>query len=191
MSHGSPLPHSLCIYLLRSFKCQQLLSTVIYPPNLYTLAKWSHLNDLHLADPDFGQPNKIMLTCCRRKGPPGTPTAFETKFGWVLTSKTDDLKIPSKVAAHHAVTLSGDDILRKFWEIEECPRGAANHSPEERAVVRHFDETHKRNEDGRFVVPLPKNPQTKPLGVHPLFADSFLWSDPFTPKITLMNFPLS
>ncbi|XP_064382855.1 uncharacterized protein LOC135331570 [Halichondria panicea] len=138
-------------------------------------AKWSHLNNLHLADPDFGQPNKIdillgvdvyadVLLQGRRNGPPGTPTAFETKFGWVLTGKTDNLKVPSNVAANYAITLSGDDILRKFWEIEECPRDVSNHSPEERSVVRHFAETHKKSEDGRFVVPLPKNPRTKPLG---------------------------
>ena len=83
----------------------------------------------------------------------------------MLTGKTDNLKLPSDVASHHVATLSGDDILRKFWELEECPRNASTHSPEERAVVRHFAENHKRSEDGRFVVPLPKNPQTKPLGV--------------------------
>ena len=142
---------------------------------VYFNSKWSHLNNLHLADPDFGQPNKIdillgvdvyaeVLLHGRRNGPPGTPTAFETKFGWVLTGKTENLELPSDVASHHVATLSGDDILRKFWEIEECPRNASTHSPEERAVVRHFAKNHKRSEEGRFVVPLPKNPQTKPLG---------------------------
>lgn len=58
----------------------------------------------------------------------------------------------------YIATLSGDDILRKFWEIEEGPRDASNHSPEERAVVHHFAENHKRNADGRFVVPLPRKP---------------------------------
>ena len=87
----------------------------------------------------------------RRNGPPGTPTAFETSFGWVLTGKTDSLKFPSDIAAHHATILVGDDILRKFWEIEECPRNTSNHSPEERVVVRHFADPHKRNKDGGFV----------------------------------------
>jgi len=89
--------------------------------------------------------------------------AFETKFGWILAGKTNELTTSPDIASHHVATVSGDDILRKFWEIEKCPSDVPNHSPEERAVVRHFSEAHTRTETGRFVVPLPKNPQTKPL----------------------------
>ena len=39
-----------------------------------------------------------------------------------------------------------------------------NLSPEERMVVQHFKENHSRSESGRFIVPLPKNPQSKQLG---------------------------
>ena len=148
MSRGSPLSIStLCPPVERL-----QISAIVVPrvtcdlptQPVHLNAKWSHLNNLHLADPDFGQPNKIdillgvdvyadVLLQGRRNGPPGTPTAFETKFGWVLTGKTDN------IAANHAITLSGDDILR---EIEECPRDVSNHSPEdspeERSVVRHY-----------------------------------------------------
>lgn len=34
----------------------------------------------------------------------------------------------------------------------------------QRAVIHHFEENHKRNEDGRFFVPLPRDPQVKQLG---------------------------
>ena len=37
-------------------------------------------------------------------------------------------------------------------------------SPEERTVIQHFQETHTRNDTGRFIVPLPRKPQRKPLG---------------------------
>ena len=135
--------------------------------------KWSHLNDLRLADPSFGQPSKVdillgvdiyadVLLHGRRSG---TPVAFGKKFGWILTGKTEDITIPSTAASHHVATTSGDDILRKFWEIEECPRVAPNlYSPEEQAVVRHFAENHRRNKDGRFVVSLPRNSRANPLG---------------------------
>ena len=39
-----------------------------------------------------------------------------------------------------------------------------NLSAEERSVVRHFQETHSRSETGRFIVPLPRNPQGQTLG---------------------------
>ena len=35
---------------------------------------------------------------------------------------------------------------------------------EEHTVVRHFESNHSRTEEGRFIVPLPKNPSVKPIG---------------------------
>ena len=37
-------------------------------------------------------------------------------------------------------------------------------SPEERSIVRHFQDNHYRTDIGRFVVPLPRKPNAKPLG---------------------------
>ena len=141
-------------------------------------SKWNHISDLSLADPDFGTPGRIdlllgadiyanILLHGRRCGPPGTPTALETRFGWVLTGKTQahsHSASHTSVASHHATTASGDDILRMFWEIEENPKDQMNLSPEERMVVQHFKENHFRSESGRFIVSLPKNPQSKQLG---------------------------
>ncbi len=60
---------------------------------------------------------------------------------------------------------SGDDLLRMFWEIEETPKeDGFNLSCQEKTVVKHFQESHSRDSTGRFVVPLPKNPASKPLG---------------------------
>ena len=59
--------------------------------------------------------------------------------------------------------ITGDDILRKFWEIEEHPKDQSSLSPEEQFVVQHFKDNHCRNEEGKFVVSLPKKPHTKEL----------------------------
>ncbi len=59
----------------------------------------------------------------RRNGPFGTPSAFETNFGWVLAGRTNShTTSPPSVAAHHVAVESGDDVLRKFWEVakEQC-----------------------------------------------------------------------
>ena len=61
-------------------------------------SSWSHLSGLRLADPDFSWPGKIdillgvdlyasVILQGRRSGPPGTPIALETKFGWVYTCR--------------------------------------------------------------------------------------------------------
>ena len=56
---------------------------------------WDHLSNISLSDPAFGEPGRIdallgidiFIACLlegRLTGPPGSPTAFETVFGWVL-----------------------------------------------------------------------------------------------------------
>jgi hypothetical protein len=68
------------------------------------------------------------------------------------------------VLTFHTTALSGDDVLRKFWEIEETSSDQACLSAEERVVIHHFDSNHKRSSEGRFIVPLPKDPNAQPLG---------------------------
>lgn len=141
--------------------------------------RWTHLSDLPLADPGFGQPGRVdillgadifveILRQGRRKGPTGSPTAFETDFGWVLCGSTGSA-FGSAQANVHITTFqtsvtSSDDILRKFWEIEESPSDQVSLSIEERSVVRHFDSNHTRSKEGRFIVPLPKNPNAGSIG---------------------------
>ena len=72
-----------------------------------------------LSDPDFGRPGRIdillgvdvfveVLMHGRRTGPPGTPIAFETLFGWVLAVKTDTCSLDCHIASHHASFITGD-----------------------------------------------------------------------------------
>lgn len=143
---------------------------------IYFDSRWTHLSDLSLADPDFGRPGTIdillgvdvyadVLLQGRRCGPSGTPVAFETQFGWVLAGRTGShVYSHLSVTSHHVSVTSGDDLLRKFWEIEENPKSQSSLSVEERSVVEHFNKNHTRTESGRFIVPLPKRPESKPLG---------------------------
>ena len=68
------------------------------------------------------------------------------------------------VATFHTSVTSGDDILYKFWEIEESPKNATALSLEEHTVVQHFHSHHSRTEEGRFVIPLPRKPNAKTIG---------------------------
>ena len=99
----------------------------------------------------------------QRFGPPGSPSAFETEFSWVLAGRLNPPG-PNHVASHHASLVAGDNPLRRFWETEENPNSKVSSFSEERSVMQHFRETHYRNDAGRFVVPLPKKPHAKPLG---------------------------
>ena len=135
---------------------------------------WHHLEGLQLADPDFGHSRTVdvllgvdvfveSLLHGRQVGPPGCPIALETEFGWVLAG-TVDKHPPSEYLSCHVSLLTGDELLRSFWEIEEAPQEDPVMSAEERAVVHHFEINHYRKPDGRFVVPLPKKMDGKELG---------------------------
>ena len=138
-------------------------------------ATWNHLVDIPLADPEFGCPCRIDILLGVdvlvdtpldgwRIGPPDSPIIFETEFAWVLAGRLDSYNSGRHIASHHASFVTGDDLLRKFWKIEESLKSEMALSPEERSVVQYFKDNHHRTETGRFVVPLPKMPHAKPLG---------------------------
>ena len=99
----------------------------------------------------------------RRIGPPGSPTAFQTEFGWVLAGESS-YHTPEHIISHHVSLDTGDDILRQFWEIEHHPLSDSVLSPEEKIVMQHFKVNHCRAKDGTFIVPLPRKSGVKPLG---------------------------
>jgi hypothetical protein len=135
--------------------------------------QWKHISNLSLVDPGFAQPDCIdilleadifvdVLRHGWRTSLSGTPTAFETEFGWVLYGSTGSTTSSAQANLHittfHTSVVSEDDILRKFWEIEESPTHHTSLSMEERTVVHHFESNHSRTDEGRFV---PKNPSTQ------------------------------
>ena len=128
---------------------------------------WVHLKNIPLADAQFDTPGRIDLLLGvdvyvdsllhgRQSGPPGSPVAFKTIFGWVLTHH---------IMSHHTSTsLTNDDILCRFWEIEESPPNESLLSIEDQSVVNHFKESYRQSKEGRFIVPLPRRSGVKPLG---------------------------
>lgn len=129
---------------------------------------WSHLKGLSLADPTFGLPSAVdillgvdvfaeALLQGRRSGPPDSPTALETEFGWVLAGTANKLSPTTDFVSHHVSVSPGDDLLQKFWEIEETPPGGPVLSIEEKAVVHHFESSHCRDADGVSLFRYPRS----------------------------------
>ena len=52
--------------------------------------------------------------------------------------------------------VTGNDLLCRFWEIEEKTVANCTLTLEERCALDHFNSHHSCDIDGRFVVPLPK-----------------------------------
>ena len=132
-----------------------------------------HLSKLHLADPEFSIPGRVelllgidifteVLLNGRRKGPPGSPVAIQTRFGWVLCGSSVGSSV---ITCHTSVELSDNTLLRRFWEIEESSSSTVpQFSVEECTVLQHFETNHTRSPNGRFVVPLPRKAGNSMLG---------------------------
>ena len=121
-------------------------------------SNWNHLSGLSLADPEYGTPGSVDLLLGadtfgrvvlhgRRFGPSGTPSAFKTQFGWVLTGTVghNNLRKSCNFAITEESPQDSDELLRKFWEIEnpyiQDPRLSVN----ERKVMDHFKENAHRD----------------------------------------------
>lgn len=122
-----------------------------------------------MADPEFDRPAAVdailgadvfglLMEEAVRRGQPGEPTAQRSVFGWVLmgsVSGADD-PAPSVVSAHHALTMPElDRQVRRFWDQEKVSDDPVL-SPEEEQCEQLFRTTHRRCEDGRYMVRLPR-----------------------------------
>ena len=94
--------------------------------------KWEHLSDLKLADPEFRTPARVdlllgaevfssILRDGRRTGPPGTPSAINTSFGWVLFGKIKGSDIVD--VANHTLE---EDVLKDIDEFAFSYMGIVN-----------------------------------------------------------------
>ena len=146
--------------------------TTLIPTSTVKPNHWSHLQDLTLADANFHKPGDVDILIgadvyydCLQDGfiPPrdGAPSAQRTIFGWVIAGPT---KEPQQitVVCHH-VSVTTDELLRKFWEIEEVPH-ASHYTREEEECETHFQRTHTRDSSGRYIVHLPFKSTAMPLG---------------------------
>ena len=110
--------------------CDLPLHSVSFDPT------WNNLTDIPLADPEFGCPGRVDILFIEtllhgwRIGPPGSPIALETKFGWVLAGRLDSCDSGHHIASHHAAALPLETTCCVTSEIEENPKGEMALSPE-------------------------------------------------------------
>ncbi|XP_055922135.1 uncharacterized protein LOC129953210 [Eupeodes corollae] len=147
--------------------------SAILPTHKIPMSNWNHLKNIELADPKFNKPSKIDILLGSDayssiilegliKGPQGTPIAQRTELGWVLSGGISP-DSHSQVQAFHIKTESEslDQMLRKFWELEEI-QDRKFLSPDDEKCEKHFCRTHQRQLDGKYVVQLPFKEGTYP-----------------------------
>ncbi|XP_067142348.1 uncharacterized protein [Centruroides vittatus] len=171
---------SLCINIrVTSSNSEDICVETLITPNVTTNlpnfhcdpSNWAHIKGLQLADPTFHKPGTIDIllgadvyneVICpgQCKGPPGTPSALNTVFGWVLSGPIGLNQPPVSVKVHHC---SINNQLKKFWELEELPE-IRHLTTQEQLCETIFYSTHSRDSTGRYVVRLPFKNSTHRLG---------------------------
>lgn len=142
--------------------------TAKLPPGDATVDTWPHISGLSLADPEFDRSGLVNIIIGSDhygtvimpgliQGPPSTPVAQQTIFGWILSGAVNTDKITSNTQAHHCTPDHElQELISRFWELEELP---ASQTPkltdEEEECERHFLSTHIRDTSGRYTVRLP------------------------------------
>ena len=126
--------------------------------------------NLRLADPNFGQPGRIDILMgldiisrislqCLIVSPSKDLSANETIFGWVTSGycESPSQAVTAHICCRAETSSKTDELVRAFWESEEPPTHANNISSDEQLAITHFQDTFRRDSDGRYIVALPFN----------------------------------
>ena len=132
----------------------------------------AHIKPLELADPTFHIPGillgggtfpKIMLQE-QLTGPENTPMAVRTVFGWAIIGEY--LPRSSLQSINALNSNPEDDILTRFWRVEEPPSNESIFTPDEEKVQHHYADTHVYVPDpGYYQVSLPRVEDHPELGL--------------------------
>lgn len=129
-----------------------------------------------LADPEFCRSSKVdlllgaeiffdLMCVGRIKLSPTQPTWQKTLLGWIasgslVTATPSQNGTICSLATNEQLNAN----LSRFWQIEHDERQVTR-SPEERKCERHFAETYRRDEEGKFIVSMPiEEEQLRRLG---------------------------
>lgn len=138
------------------------------PAREINIDNWSHIHQLPLADPDFNKPGKVelllgadifgdILTEGLKKGPRGSPVAQNTHLGWILSGQltSDETTQSYTITISMCNCIEDNNLLQRFWEIESDVTCNNTLTDEEVQCEQHFVNTHRRDEEGRYIVSLP------------------------------------
>lgn len=131
--------------------------------------------NVKLAGPRFHIPGKIdfllgseifwKLLCVGQIQPSKSQPVFQkTKLGWIIAGRVALSPQPARITqCHFACTSTLQDQLEKFWQLEKI-QSKHHLTEEQQACEEHFNKTHSRQHDGRFVVQIPLKDNYTELG---------------------------
>ncbi|XP_035439785.2 uncharacterized protein LOC118269018 [Spodoptera frugiperda] len=132
---------------------------------------WIDKYGLSLADPNFNTPNRIDILLGADayasiikegivRSPTGTLIAQSTALGWILSglvasSNDKEMQHLPKNISVNCAHFNKDNLLRKFWKIEEQKSSKKILNPVEQRCEELYTKTTLRDATGRYIVRLP------------------------------------
>ncbi|XP_046968281.1 uncharacterized protein LOC124535923 [Vanessa cardui] len=143
--------------------------TSFLPNNRTLITDWPEMENLLLADPQFGEPNRVdlilgvdILSEIFLEGLKKHPSkcgliAQNTQLGWILSGRIGKTNTSNRIINLH-LQLEEDQLLTKFWEIERGPENVVKKmTRDEKICEEFFEKTTTRDEEGRYIERLPFN----------------------------------
>ncbi|XP_073820296.1 uncharacterized protein [Musca autumnalis] len=176
----------LC-YELLSRRCQFLeshrkrteVTEKVVPGEFLNTSQWKIPQNIELADPLFYKPQRIdvllsaevffdLLLDGRISLGNGLPCLTNTVFGWIVggssPSRPNSTSLTCNLTVSTLEDQNMDDLLKRFWEVEEYSKSPATFTEEEQACEEHFLQNSRFDSDGRVVVRLPFKKSPSYLG---------------------------
>ena len=79
----------------------------------------------------------------------------ESKLGWIVAGKVDAQTAPMVKTCNFSKLSDLKDTMEQFYKLEDYRNAKGFLSDEERYCEEVFEQTHKRNQEGRFIVQIP------------------------------------
>ncbi|XP_062713273.1 uncharacterized protein LOC134290219 [Aedes albopictus] len=145
--------------------------TVNLPTTSVNIDGWVIPSGIELADPAFFESKGVDIvlgiesffdffeTGRRISLGEGLPTLNDSVFGWVVCGGTSTSVNSLQISCNTSSSGRLDLLLERFWECEELESERAL-SPEERRCEELYQQTVRREQDGRYTVALPKHNET-------------------------------
>ena len=137
-------------------------------------AKWKHLSGLQLANPDLEVPTYVdvllgsMFSGSSASKPAVRPIWFSGSIEHLLWVGSVGIirheYLWQQIVSYVTTSTMCNEMLQKFWKIENGDFLSPLCLLEKRQWWATFMPTFAVDEEGRFIVPLPKKAMTDPLG---------------------------
>ena len=129
--------------------------------------------DLKLADPTFHRKGPIdillgveflpVLTGQKLKSVKDETIAVHSELGWIISGKVPLSELNASILVNNIQLCNLDKLVSDFWKLEAVPTVSLL-TDAEKKCEHHFESTHTRDGDGRYIVRLPFHSQPMKLG---------------------------